>query len=626
MQRARKTARLLLPSGVMLRAGVFVSATLLACVGCMTDRDSSQSSVGATIKTRSSETQAREAFDKASQASTLAEASSITGGRRPSREGLPKDYTGAMPASKLHSRFQFAQRAEKVGLEFSYRNGEEAGQFSILENLGGGVCVCDFDCDGWDDIFLAGGGTIGTHNSIAGLPPGLFANRSGTFQLVTIASRLAGESRYTHGVSTVDFDNDGFEDFLITGFGGASLFLNLGDGTFTEYLDASIRNVSGVVTSAAEGDFNGDGFPDLYIATYVDWSFANHPFCAAPSGDKRELCSPKEFEGTRDFLLLNSGDGRFVLSDTPESGFGKGLGVLAVDIDQDADVDIYVANDTDENFLFVNQGEGNFEELGMLSGVALDERGLPNGSMGLSACDIDDDLKVDLWVANYERESFAIYRNEENLTFLHTSLRYGISALGGLYVGFGTDWEDFDGDGREEIVVTNGHVLRYPTGAPRRQKPLLLSKSDSRFVVESFPPEDYFSGQYEGRGLAVGDFNRDQRPDVVISHINENVALLENQTVSTGKFVRVRLVGVQSARHPVGATLVLSTESSEQLRSVVGGGSYLSCNSPVVSFGVPPDTVDASLSIVWPSGIRQTVEIAVGQQHETVVVEALSVE
>ena len=353
--------------------------------------------------------------------------------------------------------------------------------------------------------------------------------------------------------------------------------------------------------------------PDIYIATYVDWSFDNHIYCPASSGDKRELCSPKEYAGTRDYLFLSSSNGSFNLVDAPwiqpDASLAKGLGVLIADFDQDGDNDIYVANDTTPNFFYVNESTKNsgfiMRESAMLGGVALDERGLPNGSMGLTTCDVNNDLRLDIWVANYERESFAVYRNEGPGIFLHTSRRYGIAALGGFYVGFGTDWEDFDCDGTEEIVVSNGHVLRYPTGAPRQQHPLLLAQQDSRFVVQEFPNSSYFSGVYDGRGLAVGDLNGDGKQDIAISHINENIAILQNETRSQGDYLRVQLVGTQSSRDAVGATVVLETTHGRQIRAIVGGGSYLSHNQREAYFGIPAGAKPQSLTVTWPEGRRQ---------------------
>ena len=524
----------------------------------------------------------------------------------PTVEPMPHS-PGLVP--ERDSDFEFYDVASDAGIHFRYRNGEESDNLAVIENLGGGVAFLDFDNDGWQDVWSVGGGSISENQEIVGRSCGLWLNREAQFTNAASAAGVIASDLYTHGVSVLDADNDGFSDVLVTGFEGARLWMNCGDGTFAKLPSDALNSISGIATSCASADFNGDGNPDLYVCTYVDWSFAsNHPVCSAADDGKREWCSPKDFKGTPDYLFFGDGSGDFLRAEK-NIGLkenGKGLGVIASDLDQDGDIDLYVANDTTENFFYQNENEVGFREIGILSGTALDERALPNGSMGLSTCDVDQDGRFDLWVANYERESFAIYRNEGSNNYLHTSRNYGISALGGQYVGFGTDWEDFNADGIEEIIVTNGHVLRYPTGAPRMQKPLLLCSRDGRFQRVEFPTSSYFSGSYAGRGLAVGDFNRDGSPDVLISHINSNIALLRNDCKSRGQSLAVRLVGTQSTRRAEGVILELSTSAGQQLKTLAGGGSYLSSNEAVVRFGIPEEAKISSLDVRWPSGSKQS--------------------
>jgi enediyne biosynthesis protein E4 len=533
----------------------------------------------------------------------------------------PKSDKTEVPAAspKQSTDFSFVDMAKQRNCKFAYRNGEELGFCAMIENLGGGVALFDYDADGDLDIGLPGGGDIPSEGKIVGLPTGLFRSQPDAIESVADKARIQQSDIYTHGAAVLDYDNDGFDDLLITGFGGVRLYRNCGDGTFLAIATSVLSGLDGWFTSAAAGDFNADGMLDLYLCRYVNWSWDNNPLCFTPDRSRRELCSPLDFKGIDDVLLMSGGDGTWIDQSVAAglTGEGKGLGVIVCDMDGDHDCDVYVANDTTENFLYLNDGTGKFLECGMLRGAAVDDRALPNGSMGLSVCDINRDLLTDIWVTNFEREVFAIYRNEGDAYFLHTSRRYGINALGGKYVGFGTDWQDFDLDGINEFVVTNGHVLKYPVATPRRQSPLLLHEAGSRYE-RTIPDGGYFNGDYEGRGLATGDMNQDGLRDIVISHINQNVAILHNNSAPRGPRLRLTLIGRHSNRNAIGASVVLTTSAGKRLNHVVGGGSYLSHGERSLDYGFKSDEKPQSIAIKWPSGRSQSIPINTFEEHRLV--------
>lgn len=515
--------------------------------------------------------------------------------------------------SGVASAIRFEQLPTENGLCFTYKNGAEADQCSILETLGGGVAALDYDGDGWLDLCFPGGGKYVDGPGLAGLPTGLFRNLgSRRWQDVSANTRIKEAPYYSHGACVGDFNNDGFPDVLITGYGGVLLWQNLGDGTFIEVAKAAGIDDPLWSSSAAWGDLNGDGVLDLYLAHYLDWSFKNHPYCKGPKPDQREICTPHEFAGVPDKLLFGKGDGTF-RDASAEAGLrtdasGKGLGVVLGDLDIDGDLDIYVANDAGANHLYLNDGSGNLAESGLLRGVALDDAGVANGSMGVDLCDYNGDGLPDLWVANYEDESFALYRNEGQGMFLHVSKATGITALGGMFVGFGTFCADLDRDGDEDILVTNGHVLKYPLSLPVKQLPLALENRDGRFARLIFPAADYFSTPQEGRGMSVFDLDNDGDLDAAISHLNAPATVLMNETVTENGWIAVRLVGVASNRGAVGARLVLHTSAGDQVRQIKGGGGYLSQGDPRAYWGLPKGVIVKGITVHWPSGRTQSLD------------------
>lgn len=538
---------------------------------------------------------------------------------KPLPSTTPEPSRGADQAAVTSDAITFDDRTKTSGLNSVYRNGREAGENAILESLGGGVGLIDFDRDGKADLVFPHGGMLTQQKTIEGSANQIYRNVGGfEFQDVSHEARLDLDLFYTHGCAIADVDNDGFSDILITGYGGLQLYHNLGDGTFQE-----CANAIGLVddqwsSSAAWGDFNSDGALDLYVAHYVDWSWQNHPKCSVVTAEVEDVCSPHQFTGLTDAIFLNSADGRFIKQPEqyglePE---GKGLGVIAADFDLDGDLDVYVANDTTNNFLYIND-EGTFNEVGLASGLATDADGVPNGSMGIAVLDTNGDLRPDVWVTNYENETFGLYENVGNANFNSISQRAGVSALGTLFVGFGTVASDLDLDGDEDLCVANGHVINFPKLGKTSQYQLVLRNEGRRFVREEFPASSYLGQEHLGRSLVVHDFNEDGLPDLVFANTNEPAAILENKTLTTGQSFLLRLVGNVSNRDAIGAHAVLRTSKGDYLRCVVGGGGYLSQNLYELRWGVPEGAKLQEVIIHWPSGLETQMQL--GEEDSTAV-------
>jgi hypothetical protein len=369
-------------------------------------------------------------------------------------------------------------------------------------------------------------------------------------------------------------------------------------------------------TSAAWCDLNGDQHADLYVAHYVNWSLTrNNPQCTDAAGTQRDVCSPKQFDPLPHALYLNNGDGTF-REITQEAGIkpGKGLGVLVVDVNRDGKPDIYVANDTSDNYLYLNKGGGQFEEVGEAMGVARDERGMPNGSMGVDAADYDGSGNFSLFVTNYQHEAHALYRNVGGNVFHYASSRAGIMAIRLIYVAFGTGFLDYDLDGDEDIFISNGHVVRYPPSpGTLRQRPVLLENrrkpGDPPYTVRFLEVSDkggpFFNEQHMGRGVALGDLDNDGKVDLVLSHSDEPVALLRNEAATGNHWLGISLAG-RPYHDATGARLTLEVGDQKLVRAIKGGGSYLSSSDRRVVFGLGSAKEVKRLTVQWPSGQTQT--------------------
>jgi len=530
---------------------------------------------------------------------------------------MPDVKTNVAPKTN----WKFTEVAAELAVDFTYRNDRESGHATVVETLGGGVAWVDIDLDGQLDLFLPGGGYFANDRQLKGHSSALFRQSTARhFEPVPQAAGLSDAPFYSHGVSSVDFDHDGFPDLLVTGFAGIQFFHNQGDGTFRE-----CAHLAGLVddrwsTSAGWGDLNNDGNLDLYVAHYLKWNWTIHHTCHGSTPDLVDACSPKEFDSEGHFVFLSQGDGTFreVSADLGLRTTGKGLGVVIGDVDLDGDVDVYVGNDTTENFLYVNDGRGKLTEVGGPSGVDVDDHGVMNGSMGVDLGDFDNDGLPDIWVTNYLWESFALYRNLGQQQFQHRSQALGISATAGLNVGWGTGFADLDRDGDEDLLTTTGHVLLH--SPPDRQIPVVLrNEGGKRFSRVPFASQSYLGAPHHGRGLALADYDNDGDLDVAISHNNELTSILRNDIASTGAWLQVRLIGTSSNRDAIGAWLVLQTSHGSQLRMIKGGGSYLSHSDRRPFWGIPAGDRAVRLEIHWPNGVRQVIDAPQTNQTLTVI-------
>lgn len=518
---------------------------------------------------------------------------------------------------------------EQSQLHFTYHNGEEANRYTILESLGGGVAMLDYNGDGRLDVYVTGGGTLDGKEPMEprGLPGRLFENQGNwRFSDVTQSAGFSSATFYSNGCLAGDFDNDGWSDLLVTGFGGMTLYHNRPRGDQGRHFVDVTQNFgltdSRWCSSAAWGDLMGNGRLDLYVCRYLDWSVANDPFCKRANNPlEREVCPPQHFQPLPHSLYQNDGSIFTDISDRIGLTPSRGMGVVLADVNTDGRPDLYVANDTDYNFLYLNQGDGKLTESGIVAGVAMDDHGRYNGSMGVDVGDVDGDGQCSLLVTNYQGELPALYINLGHDTFLHQSQVAGLGAVGQEFVGFGASLLDLDNDGWLDLAIVNGHVLRYPVGAPFLQRPLLfhnISHRGRRFFRDISPRGGtFFSTASLGRGMACGDLDNDGWPDLVVSQSNRPVTVLRNIAGQTepAHWFGLELVG-KNNRPVMGATVRIEIGERQLTRFTKSGGSYLSSSDPRILFGLGQVSQVLKLSVQWPWGEVQqwdTAELAIDQ-------------
>jgi tetratricopeptide (TPR) repeat protein len=502
---------------------------------------------------------------------------------------------------------RFEDVARRARIDFQY-NCAARGDMFLGDTMGGGVALFDHDGDGWLDVYLVGGCAVPYDRAHPPAPNRLYRNRhDGTFEDVT-ARAGAGGAGYGMGVAVGDYDNDGHDDLFVTGLCQTVLYRNRGDGTFEDVTERAGVASAYWTTAAGFGDLDADGDLDLVAVTYVAADPANVPSCPDASGQPIH-CPPGRFTPQPDLLFRNNGDGTFT-DVSKDAGLdvpgGAGLGLAIADLDDDGKLDLFIANDAAPNFLFRNLGGLRFEEVGVTAGVAYDAGGRATASMGVVAEDLDGDGQIDVFHTNFINEGSTLLANLGGGRFLDATARSGLAAASRPVTGFGTAAIDVDNDGLLDLFAANGHVDDRPwIDHPMAQLPhLYRALAPGHFTMAAPPAAPYFTRAAVGRGAAAGDLNNDGRVDLVVVHRDQPVAVLQNQTEG-GNWVGLRLIGGRSCKTAVGARVTCRTGKHTHVRWVTSGTSYLAAGDPRLWFGLGSARTIDRLEVRWPSGLVQ---------------------
>ncbi|MDB5341662.1 MAG: hypothetical protein JWP89_39 [Schlesneria sp.] len=522
---------------------------------------------------------------------------------------LPFEVSAPAAPRAAHDDDWFEDVTQRSGVQWKYRTGCEARYYTLLETVGGGVALIDYDVDGDLDLFFTGGGQMTTPPvTVRGVDCALFRNDGDwSFTDVTESLGLKSTELYTHGAAVNDYDRDGYPDLFVTGYGSCRLLHNRAGLRFEEVILPASSMQKKWFTSAAWGDFDRDGFVDLFAVCYADWH-GTEDICVQhqAEGNRRDACAPTQYPGQQSVLLRNQGDGTF--EDVSQAAgilpAMRSLGIVTADLDGDGWLDWFVANDVNENQLYWGRDEFPFDEGGVLAGVAFSETGERDGSMGTDIADVDGDGVLDLFIANYAGQDNVLARGIGNRGFINITKSYGLAAPSRRWVKFASLFADFDLDGWLDLFVANGHVLYEASEVPFLQPAQLFRNKDGvRFEEVSAQGGPYFDVPHGGRGAAIGDLDNDGAPDLVIVEQDAPVKILRNRHPAKN-WLRLTLVGRTSGRDPVGARVHLQQESRLMVRTICGGGSYLSQSDPRILFALEADH-PVDVTVIWPGGERE---------------------
>ena len=536
--------------------------------------------------------------------------------------GLAAVFVVASLRMPLAAGITFTDVTRPAGISFVHNSGR-AGKKYLPETMGAGCAFVDLDGDGWLDVVLING-----HDWAPKGRPTLSAiyrnNRNGTFTNVTAGSGF-DVALYGMGVAAGDYDNDGRDDLYVTALEGDRLFHNEGHFKFRDVTKtAGISNAS-FGTSAAWLDYDKDGRLDLFVANYVQWSADKDLFCTL-DGTTKSYCTPESYKGTASKLFHNLGAGRFE-DVSAKAGVAdptsKSLGIAVLDYDADGWPDLFVANDTQPNKLYRNNGHGTFTEKGVAAGVAFSEDGVARGAMGVDAADFDRSGRPHLLVGNFANQMLALYRNEGNGLFVDEAPTSTVGRTSLLYLAFGVFFFDYDLDGQPDIFAANGHIeeeiARVQPKVKYEQTPLMFhNDGKGRFTTVGPSLGPAFNVAEVGRGAAYGDFDRDGDLDILISNNHGPARLLRNDGGNANHWLTIRTVGTKSNRDGIGAIVRVQTSTGTQWQTVHSGSSYCSQSALALTFGLGVDASAAAVEVSWPSGAKDRLTAVPANQIVTV--------